>query len=447
MKDALRKTNRLGRVACLALGLSTFAGTALADEKRTPQDYGAPKDHGADEVAIWVPRVVLFPLWLTSEYLIRQPVGGLVKVAEREQWPQEIVDVFTFGDRRQITIFPSALFDFGLLPSVGFNATWRYLGADPNTLRWHFGTWGPDWIATRLVDTYALSETESLAVDASFVRRQDNPFYGIGPDSSSDSKTRYRSTEGAVSAAYLLRPWRASMLEAQTGFRAVKTEDASCCDDPSLEEGVRRGFFSEPTAFGQAYQGVFQRLAFALDSRMPRPSAGTGARIGVHGEGTFAPDSEHRRAWVKYGADAGGFLDVTGTQRVLSAGVAVELADPLTGDLPFTENTTLGGDQPMRGFLRGRLVDRSSFVTRLQYTWPVWVFLDGVLQVDAGNVFGAGFDGFDPKKFRLSSGVGLRSNGERDSAFEVLVAAGTDPLDDGFHVSSFRLVVGSHHGF
>src|SRR5262249_50698 len=147
-------------VFVLLLAALTTSVDARADEKRPVQDYGAPKETSVDEVLLWGPRVVLFPLWLTSEFVVRRPVGALVKVAEREQWPQEVVDFFTFGERRQITIFPSALFDFGLRPSVGFNAKWRYFVSDPNTIRLHFGTWGPDWIATRLVDTYALSKNE-----------------------------------------------------------------------------------------------------------------------------------------------------------------------------------------------------------------------------------------------------------------------------------------------
>jgi hypothetical protein len=62
-------------------------------------------------------------------------------------------------------------------------------------------------------------------------------------------------------------------------------------------------------------------------------------------------------------------------------------------------------------------------------------------------VFGAHLDGFDVDLLRMSSGIGVRSNGDPNSGLEVMVAAGTDPFADGFHVSSFRLVFGSHHGF
>ncbi|MDF2693409.1 MAG: hypothetical protein K0S65_1792 [Labilithrix sp.] len=435
----------------VALVIATLAspGRAAAEGKRPVQDYGAPKDGSAEEVLMWGPRVVLFPLWLTSEFVLRRPIGALVKVAEREQWPQEVVDFFTFGERRQITIFPSALFDFGLLPSVGFNATWRYFITDPNTVRLHFGTWGPDWIAARFVDTYDVSATESVSFDTSFVRRQDNPFYGLGPRSRGGTRYRYQSDLAEASVGYQSRPWRSSSFEVRSGVRGLSLGQGSCCGDRSVDFGVANGAFPAPAGLGGSYVGGFQRIALAFDSRRPRPEQGSGVRMEAHGEGVFAPASHAstRRSWVKYGGEAGAFLDVTGTQRVVSLSAAVELADPLQGDIPFPEQATLGGDQPMRGYLRNRLIDRSSFVARMHYTWPIWVYLDGVIEADVGNVFGARFEGFDAKLFRLSSGIGVRSNGQRESGFEFLVAGATDPFEQGFHVSSFRFVLGSHHGF
>jgi hypothetical protein len=420
----------------------------LAADKRPPQDYGAPKeDTSPEEVLLWAPRVGLYPLWLVSEYGIRRPVGAFVKVAERDQWPQEVVNFFTFGERRQVTIFPSAFFDFGLLPSVGFNAKWRYFLTDPNTVRLHFGTWGPDWIAARLVDTYAITEHETLSADLRWVRRKDNPFFGLGPDSRSAARSRYQSELLEASLAYEKRMWRSNVFEARVGVRSLTLSDGTCCGSPSVRESVDRGVFPEPPGLGQSYVGGFQRVALTLDSRKPRPEQGSGVRLAAHGEGVFAPGGSMRRAWVKYGAEAGAFVDVSGTQRVVSIVAAAELADPLLGTIPFVDQASLGGDQPMKGYLRNRLIGRSSVVAGLHYTWPVWVYLDGVIQVDVGNVFGARFEGFDPKLLRMTAGIGVRESGDRDAGFEFLVAGGTDPLAEGFHVSSFRFLVGSHHGF
>ena len=37
---------------------------------------------------------------------------------------------------------------------------------------------------------------------------------------------------------------------------------------------------------------------------------------------------------------------------------------------------------------------RSAAVATLQYSWPVWGFLDGIIQADVGNVFGPHLEGF-----------------------------------------------------
>src|ERR1044072_8377365 len=132
-----------------------LGGSARAAMKRDPQDYGAPKrGPSAPDALLWVPRIVLFPPWLVSEYLVRRPIGAPIRVAERQQWPFAIVAFFPFGARDQITLFPSALFDFGLKPSVGFNFGWDHFLTEPNRLRVHFGTWGPEWISAKVVDSY-----------------------------------------------------------------------------------------------------------------------------------------------------------------------------------------------------------------------------------------------------------------------------------------------------
>jgi hypothetical protein len=101
----------------------------------------------------------------------------------------------------------------------------------------------------------------------------------------------------------------------------------------------------------------------------------------------------------------------------------------------------------MRGFLAGRLVDRSSAVATLQYTWPIWVFIDGAMHLSIGNVFGKHLEDFELKKLRLSTGIGLRTNNSRDHSFELLTAFGTDTFEQGTRISSVRIVIGANRGF
>ena len=93
------------------------------------------------------------------------------------------------------------------------------------------------------------------------------------------------------------------------------------------------------------------------------------------------------------------------------------------------------------------VVHSTSARATLRYTWPVWVFLDGIAQVCTGNVFGTHFDGFDMKLARLSANLGVRSNGNRDSGFEATFGVGSEPFGDTFRINSYRIVLGSHHGF
>jgi hypothetical protein len=126
----------------------------------------------------------------------------LVRSAEKSQWPAAVAQFFTFGERQQLTIFPSALFDFGLKPSVGFNLKWKYFLTDPNTLSVHAGTWGPDWVAVRARDQYDLSSTQALSFEGALVHRKDLPFYGIGPSSPQTPRYRYQLLTSDLALGY-----------------------------------------------------------------------------------------------------------------------------------------------------------------------------------------------------------------------------------------------------
>ena len=63
--------------ACLAALLAVPA-LARADPKRPVPDYdgrGNPDSDG-DSWELWIPRVMLSPVYVAHEYLIRRPIGG-----------------------------------------------------------------------------------------------------------------------------------------------------------------------------------------------------------------------------------------------------------------------------------------------------------------------------------------------------------------------------------
>ncbi len=235
-----RRNAGVGALAALFVIVSStlllLARPAAAEPKRPKQRYGGPEEGktSALEVVEWVPRVALFPLWAVSEFGVRRPLGAFLKFVEEKQVVLGLMAVLTFGERRQISIFPSALFDFGLLPSVGFNAGWQHFLAETNTASLHFGTWGADWISIRATDEYELAKGRTLSFDTSLVRRQDNPFFGMGPRSPADGRVRYQSTGLEMAVGYQQDLWRSSSFQARAGARSLTFGDGTCCGQPAL---------------------------------------------------------------------------------------------------------------------------------------------------------------------------------------------------------------------
>jgi len=123
--------------------IATFGAAAHADPKREVPDYDGRGNQDADagSWALWIPRIVLSPLYVANEYVLRRPIGAVVRHAERERWADSVVQLFTFGEGGKSLIVPTALYDFGLLPSVGFYYSGDDIVTDGNQLRLHAATW------------------------------------------------------------------------------------------------------------------------------------------------------------------------------------------------------------------------------------------------------------------------------------------------------------------
>jgi hypothetical protein len=151
---------------------------------------------------------------------------------------------------------------------------------------------------------------------------------------------------------------------------------------------------------------------------------------------------------VSWGGAAGGFLDINHRHRVVSVSASAHFVEPLgSAEVPFTELVSLGGRSPMRAFFQGRLLDRSAVVGELAYRWPVWTWLDGSMRFEVGNVFGPALREFKPGLLRFSGTLGLEGTGSPDNSFQILFGVGTETFESGGKVDSFRLALGTNHGF
>lgn len=406
--------------------LAGLCATAAADvAKRPVPDYDGRGDAPvtAGEVALWVPRLAVAPLYLVSEYAVRRPVGWLVVTGEREQWPRKVFDFFTTDDHK-IGVIPSFFVEKGYHPTGGIYVFANDLGAAGNDLRLS-GALGFGHRALTVTDRLSRGPLR-FTLRAHGSDRDDLLTYGVGPESEDGDAARYQLRRYQASAAVEAR---AGLLRAraEVGYRDVKMSPSGCCDEPAVMAG-------DPRLRG--YHGVTERLELALDTRVE----GAGFRL--------AADVEHGPSWTR----ATGSVSATaglGRGRRASLGVVATLVEG-GGDgsaVPLPELATIGGAGPLPGFAANRLVGRSALAVAAQYEWPIWVWLNGALHAGAGDVFGERFAGLDLDLFRVSAGVGLRTTGSADQRFELLVAAGTEPLRDGGAIDSWRVLAGSTHAF
>ena len=467
------------RAAATFALVMTMGGPAMAQETPAPAAAPTPTPRSADEpralpdydgrgkspttfgdVALWVPRVLFSPLYFVSEYVIRRPLGWLIATAEQKQWPSAIFDFFTFDKERTTGLLPTAFVDFGFRPSVGLYFFANDTFAKGNDLKLFATTWGSDWLSLSAADRVHFWRREAPAsagggvlsegsgqLRVSYLRRPDYLFHGFGPTSRPEDAGRYAQRRVDVAPSFDLLPMRALRIRTEAGARFFHYEEDSCCDDPSVVTRAAQGAYPVPPGLARNYSIGYGRAELIVDTRPRRPRPQHGVRLMTHAEHDTNLRGEPG-SWIKYGGAVGGFVDLTGTERVVGLTLEADFVDPVAGaPPPFSEQVVLGGTGMLRGFRPGRLHGRSGAAATLSYEWPIWAFLSGTAHGALGNAWGPGLRGFDPELLRLSSGIGIRTRSSPDHQFEILAGFGTEPIGRNFEVSQFRLVFGATRGF
>jgi hypothetical protein len=466
VSDARAARWRLALQLTLALA-SFFQGTAWAQvdapEKDTPScfcstadppkrpvpDYDGrgPAPMTLGDALIWVPRTLLLPAYLVTEYAIRAPLGAADTYVEQNHWPTWLYDFFAFGPDHQFGIFPTFLIDFNLRPSFGLHFFWNRAFTQGNQLTADLAYGGTNWIKVAVGDRYRFSPAESLLVEASWNRRPDSLYYGIGSQVTNNYISRVGSDVIIGKVTYDKVVDKFVNLETTALIKRTVFRDYSCCGDPSLQQRVEAGQLLPPPGYQVNTTALELGFKAVVDTRLSHPESHSGLRaaLGLGLAGDVVPGFD--TSWVRYGASVEGNFDVTGKSRVLSIGVSALFVDPL-GSQPvaFTELVTLGGNAPFAGFYPGFLRDRSAVAASVGWHWPVFAFIDGVAAVSFGNVFDAHLDNFRFDLLRMSAELGIRTAGILPGTFEFVIGLGTNTFRDGFGVSSFRLAFGVVYG-
>jgi hypothetical protein len=422
---------------------------------RSLPDYSGrgPDPTTARDVLLWIPRVLLSPLYLVTEYVLRLPLSIAVPAAEAADWPRKIYDFFTFGPEHKAGFAPVGLVEFNFNPSVGIYTFWDDAGFKGDDLRAHVEVWPDDWLYGSFTQRILFADQRTLQLRVSGLTRPDKVFYGTGPRSLQADQSRYAIQKIDAGAAYEWRFWRSSRIETAIGVRDVSTKDGHFRDDPTLTQEAAMGAFPIPYGFGRRYTAEYNEVLASIDSRAIASRPDPGARLELAAQQGNDMRISPEAGWIRYSATAGGYVDLNGHGRILGLTASMLFADPLgSGPVPFTELVYLGGDHAMAGYYEGRLRDRSAAAATATYSWPIGAWIDGDIQLEVGNVFGAHLEGFDARLLRFSGALGFtlaasKNNPFQDAPVQLLLGVGSETFEQGGHIDSLRAMVGVPQAF
>jgi len=407
------------QILAIAAHLSGRAIAATTPDRELP-DYdgrgGPPAPPG--KALLWVPRVIFFPLYLTSEYLVRRPLGWLITNAERAQVPAALYNFFAFGPDHKAGFVPVAFVEFGFRPSFGIYAFWDDAGWTGHDLRLHASTGGNNWFAGSFTERFRLADRSHWTLNVSASRRPDYAFFGIGPLTSNDDRVRYGADTFDARAVVDIGLWRSSKIETAVGFRSAAFRRGYYLGQATIEDRAAGGTLPLPDGYSEGYEAGFTRAKVALDTRRHDSISGSGGRLELEAEQGTDLKEAAPAGWLRYGGAVGGFLDLGDNGRVMSLSVASIFADPLgPRPVPFTELATLGGAGLMAGFRTGRLRDRSAAVA----IGGEWLML---------GKFAAVVGAYHLAKINAGQGFAFLNDGSAHMALNLNGAGGSGNLSD-----------------
>jgi hypothetical protein len=406
-------------------------------------DGRPPPPTGAGDVLIWVPRVLFSPLYLVTEFGIRRPLGALLTWVEKENIPAFFIDLFTFGEGRKVGLVPTAFIDFAFRPSFGVYFFANDAFVDGHELRITTAYGGDDWYKAFFVSRWRLGPSTRISFAFRFLERPDYIFHGIGPFSQQDDRSRYNRRFVGAEVGFTQNLWGLGGVRLTTEVEENQFEPSdSVFGDPSLLQASAAGFFELPPGI-EGYFVSRNRLAVDFDTRRDIRENGTGLSVSGDLELGLDLNRPGDRSWLAAGSGLAGHLDL-GHNRILSVAGAVRNVAALGDDpVPFSELVTSGQSVLfLSGFQPGRLTGNSVVAWALEYRYDVWALVDGRAFFSVGNVFGEGFDGFDPELLRINYGLGFASVGDPDASLNFLVAFGHETFRESSNLDSVRFVLG-----
>lgn len=260
-----------------------------------------------------------------------------------------------------------------------------------------------------------------LSFSAHYFNHPSRRFFLDGNRSTPADETRFALEQFQVSTRLEYRPRRLF-----GGHLTVEFERATTARSTVDEERGKRLPLTTP-GLGNSERLQVQ-TGLKIDGTQPGPRATTGTRVqlGLRYDQELGSDHFY---YGGYSIEVQQFVPVLifPETRRLAIRARLQQSESLSGDrgLPFYELSRLGSKSTLRGFENTRFTDEGFLLFNVEYRYPIWDNMDGVLFVDTGQVFG-GLGDIPENQFHTSGGAGIHLLGKNGPRFRFEVAFGSE---------------------
>ena len=338
-------------------------GEPLEEERETP-DYDARSESppSVGDIALWVPRIALFPVHLVLEYGLRWPVGQTTSLLERRGLVEPGLTRLYDPSGPQLGVAP--ILKIKSERASIFGASLFYRGAFEGTVDLGLdvaGFPGRNFLVRSHLRRRFPPEQLALSLHVATQYRDDHGFWGLGPDVRPEVAHRYSRYDTSAHLRFEAGPRdRGTGGHLDIGFSdhvlrcSPHLSTDLCGRDGTDGTSDDRYDLGTPdlAPFLEDYTLARLRTRLYWDTRSD-PNRGDGLRLELMGgwSHSIGPNSP-RLNFLSYGAEAGGFWNIFGLRdHTLGLRLRTELVHPLgRGLVPIPELPVLGGDETMRGF-------------------------------------------------------------------------------------------------
>lgn len=247
----------------------------------------------------------------------------------------------------------------------------------------------------------------SIGVSAMHFKNATVRFFGLGPTTVKDDETNYTAAETRMNWRFGVYANEVTQIAVSQRFRHMQ----------SIEEGATElpftgGRFSHvPGVDGAAILG--QRISFHYDTRNNLVTPTDGMAVTAYAELNYNFKNGENPLYSRYGLEVKKMFASESKRAILV--IRGDLQATLGTDVPFYEQSSLGGQNNLRGFGVDRYIDKQLISFSVEERIHILrARLAGVIAdfeiapfIDTGQVFNS-FKNVSFKDYRITPGIGFR---------------------------------------